>query len=108
VRVGIVLFVLASAVAAESRMGATGRAGAARSARKRAPRAALRLRLDVDAPASALECDTPRGERAFGSSERCLRALCVDRNRTNAYELDAARRLRRNPCAGIDLSEPRR
>ncbi len=104
----IVLFLLASAVAAESRMGATGRAGAARTPRKRAPRATTRLRLDTDAPASAFECDTPRGVRAFGSSERCLRALCVDHNRTNAYDLDAVRRLRRNVCAGIDLSEPRR
>jgi hypothetical protein len=101
----IVLFLLASVVAVESRSTATGRAGATRA---RSPRAASRLHLDADAPASASECDTPRGVRAFGSSERCLRVLCVDHNQTNAYDLDAAQRLRRNPCAGMDLFAPRR
>jgi hypothetical protein len=75
--------------------------------RERAARTTPRLRVEADGPASAFECDTPRGVRAFGSSERCLRALCVDRNLTNAYVLDATQRLRRNPCAGIDAFERR-
>ena len=59
----------------------------------------------MDAPVSIFECDTRRGVDAFGSADRCLRALCVGRNVTNAFVLDDARRQRRNPCAGIDPFE---
>jgi hypothetical protein len=73
-----------------------------RSSRARTP---SRSRPYASGPTSAFECDTPRGIDAFGSTGRCLRALCADANRVNAYVLDATERLRRNPCAAVDPSD---
>lgn len=103
-RLAVIVVLLAPVAAAGSR-GSTSRS---RGAQTRRERATPRLRLQTDVPASAAECDTPRGVRAFGSTDRCLRALCVDHNHTNAYDLDAAQRLRRNPCAEMDPFELRR
>lgn len=75
---------------------------------ERRVRAASRAARDAAAVTSAFDCDTPRAQQAFGSRERCLRALCARRDATNAYVLDAAERLRVNPCAGVDPFELRR
>jgi len=50
----------------------------------------------------ASQCDTDRGAKAYGSRERCLHAACAGKNVANAFVLDAAHRLQRNPCAGVD------
>jgi len=76
------------------------------SARRTAEgRAASRARLDGDVLPSVGECDTTRGTHAYGSPERCRRALCSGRNVVNAFVTDASHRLRRNPCAGVDPFE---
>lgn len=68
-------------------------------------RAASRARLDGDVLPSLGECDTTRGTHAYGSPERCRRALCSGRNVVNAFVTDPSHRLRRNPCAGVDPFE---
>jgi hypothetical protein len=73
------------------------------SERRRAEgRAASRARGETDVVPNVGECDTAKGSRTYGSSERCLRALCRGRNLVNAFVTDDAHRLRRNPCAGVD------
>jgi hypothetical protein len=78
------------------------------SSRARTPSRSRATRSRANGPTSAFECDAPRGIDAFGSTDRCLRALCSDANRVNEYVLDAAERLRRNPCAAVDPSDARR
>ena len=68
----------------------------------RSTRAAPRLRADPAGRANVAQCDTARGAAAYGSAVRCRRALCAGQNVTNAYVLDRAHRLQRNPCAGVD------
>jgi hypothetical protein len=66
---------------------------------------ASRIRPEVDDLPSVGECDTTRGTRMYGSAERCRHVLCAGRNVTNAFVTDSTRRLRRNPCAGVDPFE---
>ena len=70
--------------------------------RGRTARATARRHVESDGKTNESQCDTPRGITAYGSSARCLRALCADHNVINAYVLDHAHRLQRNPCAGLD------
>src|SRR5262245_4633038 len=75
--------------------------------RHRAPagggsRAGSRSRVAPDGLPNTSQCDTPRAAAVYGSSARCLHALCAGQNVTNAYVLDHAHRLQRNPCAGAD------
>ncbi|HEY2385438.1 MAG TPA: hypothetical protein VGK30_00635 [Candidatus Binatia bacterium] len=65
-------------------------------------RAASRARGETDVVPNVGECDSPKGSRAYGSPQGCLRALCRGRNLVNAFVTDDAHRLRRNPCAGVD------
>jgi len=83
----------AAAPAAIRPISERGRAGA---------RAALRARSETDVVPNVGECDTAKGSHAYGSSERCLRALCRGKNLVNAFVTDEAHRLRKNPCAGVD------
>ncbi len=70
--------------------------------------AAQAVPLEVNRPRSIFECDTPVGERWYGSADRCLRELCVGRNVTNAQIVDDSGHLRRNPCYGRDPFELQR
>ena len=83
-------------VAAALAIGAAGGAAAAAHAQ---------LPVEVNRPRSIFECDTPVGERWYGSADRCLRELCVDLNVTNAQIVDDSGHLRRNPCYGRDPFE---
>ena len=63
------------------------------------------VQIEVNRPRSIFECDTPIGERWYGSTDRCLRELCAGRNVTNAQLVDDDGHLRRNPCYGRDPFE---
>jgi hypothetical protein len=101
----VAVAIIASFDAGDARPVAGAASRHTRSSRAHTP---SRSRPQANGPTSAFECDTPRGIDAFGSTDRCLRALCADANRVNAYVLDAAERLRRNPCAAVDPSDARR
>lgn len=60
------------------------------------------LQLDINRPRTPFECDTPIGERWYGSTRRCLEELCGGRNVTNEWLFDEHKRRRRNPCYGRD------
>ena len=62
--------------------------------------AAAQLQVDVNRPRSQFECDTPVGEKWYGSTERCLEELCGGQNVYNEWIFDADKRRRRNPCYG--------
>jgi hypothetical protein len=98
VMTSIVLCVILLAALPDAR-GARTRHGGASGARSGR---GTRLRADPDGRASAAQCDSARGAAAYGSTARCLHALCAGQNVTNAYVLDRAHRLQRNPCAGVD------
>jgi hypothetical protein len=66
---------------------------------------AAQLQVDVNRPRTIYDCDTPLGERWYGSTDRCLSELCEGQNVTNAQIVDASGRLRRNPCYGRDPFE---
>ncbi|MEO6027520.1 MAG: hypothetical protein ABIR79_11695 [Candidatus Binatia bacterium] len=67
--------------------------------------AAAQVQVEINRPRSIFECDTPIGEKWYGSADRCLRELCAGENVTNAQLVDASGRLRRNPCYGRDPFE---
>jgi hypothetical protein len=67
--------------------------------------AAAQLQVDVNRPRSEFECDTPVGEKWYGSTERCLAELCGGKNVTNEWIFDAQNRRRRNPCYGQSPTE---
>lgn len=58
------------------------------------------LQVDVNRPRSQFECDTPVGEKWYGSTERCLEELCGGKNVYNEWIFDSDKRRRRNPCYG--------
>lgn len=58
------------------------------------------LQVDVNRPRSQFECDTPVGEKWYGSTERCLDELCGGKNVYNEWIFDSDKRRRRNPCYG--------
>jgi hypothetical protein len=58
------------------------------------------LQVDVNRPRSEFECDTPVGEKWYGSTERCLEELCGGKNVYNEWIFDSDKRRRRNPCYG--------
>jgi hypothetical protein len=62
--------------------------------------AQAQLQVDVNRPRSQFECDTPVGEKWYGSTERCLQELCGGKNVYNEWIFDADKRRRRNPCYG--------
>jgi hypothetical protein len=62
--------------------------------------AAAQLQVDVNRPRSQFECDTPVGEKWYGSTERCLEELCGGQNVYNEWIFDANKRRRHNPCYG--------
>ena len=62
--------------------------------------AEAQLQVDVNRPKSQFECDTPVGEKWYGSTERCLEELCGGQNVYNEWIFDANKRRRRNPCYG--------
>lgn len=63
------------------------------------------VQIEVNRPRNIFDCDTPRGEQWYGSTDRCLRELCVGQNVTNAQLVDDSGHLRRNPCYGRDPFE---
>jgi hypothetical protein len=63
------------------------------------------LEVDVNRPRSEFECDTPIGEKWYGSTARCLAELCAGKNVTNEWVFDAQNRRRRNPCYGQSPTE---
>jgi hypothetical protein len=67
--------------------------------------AASQVQIEVNRPRTIFDCDTPRGEQWYGSTDRCLRELCVGQNVTNAQLVDESGHLRRNPCYGRDPFE---
>ena len=67
--------------------------------------AGSQAQVDVNRPRTIFDCDTPLGERWYGSTDRCLRELCVGQNVTNAQLVDDSGHLRRNPCYGRDPFE---
>lgn len=67
--------------------------------------AAAQLQVDVNRPRSEFECDTPVGEKWYGSTERCLAELCGGKNVTNEWIFDRQNRRRRNPCYGQSPTE---
>jgi hypothetical protein len=69
------------------------------------PTGAAQIRIDVNRPQSAFDCDTPRGEQWYGSTERCLDELCGGENVFNEYIFDAKNRRRLNPCYGRSPTE---
>ena len=62
--------------------------------------APAQLVVDVNRPRSEFECDTPVGEKWYGSTERCLEELCGGKNVYNEWIFDSDKRRRRNPCYG--------
>jgi hypothetical protein len=62
--------------------------------------ASAQLQVDVNRPRSQFECDTPVGEKWYGSTERCLDELCGGKNVYNEWIFDSDKRRRRNPCYG--------
>jgi len=58
------------------------------------------VEVDVNRPRSIFECDTPVGERWYGSKDRCLKELCAGENVISTHVFDTQGRLRRNPCYG--------
>jgi hypothetical protein len=62
--------------------------------------APAQLQVDVNRPRSEFECDTPVGEKWYGSTERCLEELCGGKNVYNEWIFDSDKRRRRNPCYG--------
>lgn len=67
--------------------------------------AGSQVQVDVNRPRTIFDCDTPLGERWYGSTDRCLRELCAGQNVTNAQLVDDSGHLRRNPCYGRDPFE---
>ena len=66
-----------------------------------APVATLaQVQVDVNRPRSQFECDTPIGEKWYGSTDRCLEELCGGQNVYNEWLFDEHKRRRRNPCYG--------
>jgi hypothetical protein len=64
--------------------------------------AQAQLQVDINRPRSKFECDTPVGEKWYGSTERCLEELCGGQNVTNEWLFDDNKRRRRNPCYGCN------
>jgi hypothetical protein len=66
------------------------------------PRAAsqAQVQIDINRPHSPFQCDTPIGEKWYGSTERCLDELCGGKNVYNEWIFDDDKRRRRNPCYG--------
>ncbi len=62
--------------------------------------AQAQLQVDVNRPHSQFDCDTPVGEKWYGSTERCLEELCGGKNVYNEWIFDSDKRRRRNPCYG--------
>ena len=58
------------------------------------------VQIDINRPHSQFECDTPIGEKWYGSKERCLEELCGGKNVYNEWIFDSDKRRRRNPCYG--------
>jgi hypothetical protein len=56
--------------------------------------------VEVNRPRSIFECDTPVGEKWYGSKGRCLKDLCAGQNVISTHVFDGEGRLRRNPCYG--------
>jgi len=98
----VVISVTLGAALADARASGTSRRG---TSGRGSTRAAPRLQGDPEGRANVAQCDTARGAAAYGSAARCRRARCAGQNVTNAYVLDRAHRLQRNPCAGVDPFE---
>ena len=64
--------------------------------------------VEVNRPRTIFDCDTPRGEAWYGSTDHCLRELCAGGNFTNQYVDGADNRPRKNPCYGRDPYELQR
>ena len=62
------------------------------------------VQVEVNRPRTAFECDTPRGESWYGSTDRCLEELCAGQNVYNEYIFEGSRR-RENPCYGRSPTE---
>lgn len=67
--------------------------------------ATAEVQVDVNRPGSPFECDTPIGEKWYGSTERCLDELCGGHNVYNEWVFDEFKRRRRNPCYGRNPTE---
>lgn len=63
------------------------------------------IQIDVNRPRSEFDCDTPRSEEFFGSTERCLQEMCAGKNVYNQYIFDTDSRRRRNPCYGVSPTQ---
>lgn len=63
-------------------------------------RSTAQVEIEVNRPRTPFDCDTPLGEKWYGSEERCLEELCGGKNVTNEYIFEANGRSRRNPCYG--------
>jgi len=70
-----------------------------------APAARAQVQIEVNRPRSAFECDLPKAQEWYGSTERCLTELCAGENVTNRYVIDRRGDLRKNPCYGRTPSE---
>jgi hypothetical protein len=62
------------------------------------------VQVEINRPKTAFDCDTPRGESWYGSTERCLDELCAGQNVYNEYIFEGPRR-RKNPCYGRSPTE---
>jgi hypothetical protein len=62
------------------------------------------LQLEINRPQSPFDCDTPRGESWYGSTDRCLEELCAGENVYNEYIFQGSR-ARKNPCYGRSPTE---
>lgn len=62
------------------------------------------IQLEVNRPRSVFDCNTPRGEQWYGSTDRCLEELCAGKNVYNEFIFQGSRR-RRNPCYGRSPTE---
>ena len=63
-------------------------------------RASAQVQIEINRPRTPFDCDTPIGERWYGSEDRCLAELCGGQNVTNEYIFESDGRARRNPCYG--------
>ena len=70
--------------------------------------AAAPTQITVSWPGSIFECGAPLGRAGYGSTDRCLEELCAIENVISTHILDAAGRLRRNPCYGRNPFEAQR
>jgi hypothetical protein len=62
------------------------------------------LQLEINRPQTPFDCDTPRGESWYGSTDRCLEELCAGENVYNEYIFQGSR-ARKNPCYGRSPTE---